>query len=167
MESNAMVVVLALAGLVVGATLLGLLLRAKQTRVRPASADDAAERIRPADLAPPIGETPGATLAAPEFGERLTLVQFSTETCARCPASARSLAGAADAIDGVRHVEIDVTHRDDLIRRFSVLRTPTVLVLDAQHRLRARVSGPVSAQRARELVEAHASAGRPTERNLA
>lgn len=167
MGSNAMVVVLALAGLVVGATLLGLLLRAKQTRVRSTASDDAADRIRPVDLAAPTGETPGATPAAPEFGERLTLVQFSTETCARCPASARSLSGAADAFDGVRHVEIDVTHRDDLIRRFSVLRTPTVLVLDAQHRLRARVSGPVSAQHARDLVEAHVGADRTIEGSLA
>lgn len=167
MGSNAIVVILALAGLVVGATLLGLLLRAKQTRVRSSASDEGAERIRPSDLAVPIGETPGVTLAAPEFGERLTLVQFSTETCARCPASARSLSGAADAIDGVRHVEIDVTHRDDLIRRFSVLRTPTVLVLDAQHRLRARVSGPVSAQHARELVEMHVGVDRTIEGSLA
>lgn len=163
MESNVFVVILALAGLVVTATLLGLLLRAKQTRVRSSDSATAAERIRPIDFADPR-ET---HLDAPEFGERLTLVQFSTETCARCPASARSLSGAADAVDGVRHVEIDVTHRDDLIRRFSVLRTPTVLVLDAQHHLRTRVSGPISAQHARELVEAHASAGRATERNLA
>ena len=159
MELNAFGVILALVGLVVVASLLGLLLRATQTRVRSSEMGDAAERIRPIDLA--------ESSEVPEFGERLTLVQFSTETCARCPASARSLSGAADAVDGVRHVEIDVTHRDDLIRRFSLLRTPTVLVLDAQHHLRARVSGPVSAQQARELVEAHASAGRVTEGSFA
>lgn len=71
------------------------------------------------------------------------------------PASARNLAQAAAAIAGVRHTEIDVSHRDDLIRRFSILRTPTVLVLDAQHRIRARLTGPVGVQHARDLVAQH------------
>lgn len=144
METNVMWWLLA--GLVALALVLGAVVRATQTRVRTAA--DATDAISPEVFAAP-------GLGAPEFGERLTLVQFSTTTCARCPSTARSLRRASDAHAGVRHVEVDVTTRDDLIARFAIRRTPTVLILDADGRLRARASGPVTTEHANELVEAH------------
>lgn len=75
------------------------------------------------------------------LGERATLVQFSTAFCQPCRATRRVLAGVADDVAGVAHVEIDAESRLDLVRRLNVKRTPTVLVLDAAGRVVRRASG--------------------------
>lgn len=74
-------------------------------------------------------------------GTRATLLQFSTEICARCPQVRRMLSRLASALDGVEHVEIDLTHRPDLAARYRVLQTPTTLVLDREGRVRSRFNG--------------------------
>ncbi len=51
------------------------------------------------------------------------------------------LAGVAQDVAGVAHVEIDAESRLDLVRRLNVKRTPTVLVLDAAGRVVRRASG--------------------------
>jgi thiol-disulfide isomerase/thioredoxin len=79
--------------------------------------------------------------AATAFGEAATLLQFSTETCARCPAARRMLERIAADRPGVRHVEVDLTRRVDLASRFGVLATPTTFVLDRQGRVRTRIVG--------------------------
>lgn len=94
-----------------------------------------------------------AALRAP-LGERATLVQFSTEFCQPCKAARRVLAEAAYA-PGVEHVEVDAVERDDLVRRFGVRRTPTVLVLDPAGRVVRRASGvPAAADLDAALAEA-------------
>ena len=75
------------------------------------------------------------------LGERATLVQFSTAFCQPCRATRRVLAGVAQDVAGVAHVEIDAESRLDLVRRLNVRRTPTVLVLDAAGRVVRRASG--------------------------
>lgn len=75
------------------------------------------------------------------LGERATLVQFSTAFCQPCRATRRVLAGVAQDVAGVAHVEIDAESRLDLVRRLNVKRTPTVLVLDAAGRVVRRASG--------------------------
>lgn len=89
-------------------------------------------RITAAELAP---DDSGS------FGDRATLLQFSTEMCARCPAT-RVLLGrlAADAV-GVRHVDVDLTHRPELAARFNILQTPTTFVLDSHGVVTARFGG--------------------------
>ncbi|MFE9671680.1 thioredoxin family protein [Microbispora bryophytorum] len=81
-----------------------------------------------------------ADLAA-DLGERATLVQFSTAFCQPCRATRRILGEVAAMVPGVRHVEIDAESRLDLVRRFGVLRTPTVLVLDGAGNVVKRASG--------------------------
>ncbi len=76
-----------------------------------------------------------------ELGERATLVQFSTAFCQPCRATRRVLSEVSGMVPGVRHVEIDAESRLDLVRRFDVMRTPTVLVLDHQGRVVKRASG--------------------------
>ncbi|MER7491604.1 thioredoxin family protein [Streptomyces pharetrae] len=76
-----------------------------------------------------------------ELGERATLVQFSSAFCAPCRATRRVLGEVAAMVPGVRHVEIDAEARLDLVRRLGVLRTPTVLVLDAGGRVVRRAAG--------------------------
>ncbi|WP_344047611.1 thioredoxin family protein, partial [Microbacterium terricola] len=70
-------------------------------------------------------------LGADGLGETATLLQFSTELCARCPGVHRTLAAIADGRDGVRHLDVDLTHRPDIAKHFHVLQTPTTLILDS------------------------------------
>ena len=118
-------------GLLVLATAIGLAWRSRTGRLRETSVpatgsetDAAALDLRPTAL-----------------GSAATLVQFSTEYCSRCPSTARQLSGVAAGYTGVRHVEVDLTHRADLADRFHVLQTPTTLILDARGRATARIGG--------------------------
>ncbi|GAB3822530.1 thioredoxin family protein [Kribbella italica] len=76
-----------------------------------------------------------------ELGERATLLQFSSAFCAPCRATRRVLAEVEGMVDGVRHVEIDAESNLELVRRLNILRTPTVLVLDATGGTVTRASG--------------------------
>jgi thiol-disulfide isomerase/thioredoxin len=76
-----------------------------------------------------------------ELGERATLLQFSSAFCAPCRATRRVLAEVEGMVDGVRHVEIDAESNLELVRRLNILRTPTVLVLDAAGDTVTRASG--------------------------
>lgn len=114
-----------LAGVVVLATVLGMLQRSRAGRLRSASGAVTALQI-------------GTTEA---LGKRATLVQFSTPTCARCPGTARLLRGIADELDGVTHIEVDLTRHPEVADRFNVLQTPTTLLIDGRHRVRARIGG--------------------------
>jgi thiol-disulfide isomerase/thioredoxin len=119
--------VIALAAVLVLATVLGLALRRRAGRFRPGPAG--------------TPETAGKTTAAGadalteadlggRLGERATLVQFSTAFCAPCRPTRQILAQVAAMVDGVTHVEIDAAARLDLVRRLRINSTPTILVLD-------------------------------------
>ncbi|MER5461585.1 thioredoxin family protein [Streptomyces sp. NPDC002668] len=83
----------------------------------------------------------GAAELGVELGRRATLVQFSSAFCRPCRATRRTLAEVSDMIDGVSHVEIDAEERLALVRDLNILKTPTVLVLDASGRIVTRASG--------------------------
>ncbi|MFT4234301.1 MAG: thioredoxin family protein [Microbacterium sp.] len=118
----------ALVLLVALATVIGVLLKKRDGRSKAVTTHGA---ILPEDLA----------LPADAFGDRATLVQFSTVMCAKCPATRRLLVEEASRREGVVHVDVDLTHRADLATRFSVLQTPTTLVLDARGVPTARIAG--------------------------
>lgn len=122
-----MLPLLAAVALVALATAIGLAWRLADGRARRGSGA--------AITAGDVGAAPAA------FGEAATLLQFSTETCARCPAARRVLQGIAAGRPGVRHVEVDLTHRVDIASRFGVLATPTTFVLDRDGRVRTRIVG--------------------------
>uniref|UniRef100_A0AAU1IB62 Thioredoxin family protein n=1 Tax=Streptomyces sp. NBC_00180 TaxID=2903632 RepID=A0AAU1IB62_9ACTN len=105
----------------------GVLQRRRSGRVRVRGRDDG-KRLGAAEL--------GAAL-----GERATLVQFSSAFCAPCRATRRVLDEVADMVPGVTHVEIDAEDHLDLVRRFDILKTPTVLVLDADGNVVRRATG--------------------------
>lgn len=115
-----------LLALVAIATAAGLVWRATTGRARAARR---AQTIRAEEV------------GAAAFGERATLLQFTTEFCALCPATARVLDATARSEPGVAHVEVDLTARPDLAHRFAVLQTPTTLVLDGAGSIRARIGG--------------------------
>ncbi|GAA3536408.1 hypothetical protein AFL01nite_08870 [Aeromicrobium flavum] len=89
---------------------------------------DDSERLEPGDIGAPLGE-------------RATLVQFSSAFCAPCRATRQVLGQVVSLVPGVAAVEIDAEAELELVRRMNVLRTPTVLVLDAQGRVVGRASG--------------------------
>ncbi|MFF3244175.1 TlpA family protein disulfide reductase [Streptomyces sp. NPDC002870] len=76
-----------------------------------------------------------------DLGQRATLVQFSSAFCQPCRATRRTLAEIAEMADGVTHVEIDAEERLALVRELGILKTPTVLVLDAGGNIVTRASG--------------------------
>jgi thiol-disulfide isomerase/thioredoxin len=89
----------------------------------------------------------GADLGA-ELGTSATYLQLSSPACAPCRSVARVLSELATDSADLRHVEIDATERLDLAKRLSVLRTPTVLVLDPAGRVVNRFSGPATREQA-------------------
>lgn len=115
-----------LLGLVALTTALGWLWRSRTGRGRAVTSS---VQVTPADV------------GAASFGERATLLQFSTEFCTWCPATRVLLSGIAERSRGVRHLDVDLTHRADLADRFHIMQTPTTLVLDASGIVRTRIGG--------------------------
>ena len=126
---SALTAVLVVVGLIAVSTVAGLIWKSRTGRVAQTAAANA-EIVTPADV--------GATTP---FGEKATLLQFSTEFCAYCPATRRVLGTIADRTDGVEHVDIDLTHSPELAQRFRVLQTPTTLLLDGHGAVRGRIGG--------------------------
>ncbi|WP_405764676.1 thioredoxin family protein [Streptomyces sp. NBC_01538] len=109
------------------ASAFGVLQRRRSGRVRVRGRDD--------------GKRLGAAELGQGLGERATLVQFSSAFCAPCRATRRVLGEVAGIVPGVTHVEIDAEEHLDLVRRLDILKTPTVLVLDADGRIVRRATG--------------------------
>ncbi|KUJ47553.1 Thioredoxin [Streptomyces sp. MBT84] len=105
----------------------GVLHRRRSGRVRVRGRDD--------------GKRLGAAELGDGLGERATLVQFSSAFCAPCRATRRTLTEVAAMVPGVTHVEIDAEQRLELVRALDILKTPTVLVLDADGRIVRRATG--------------------------
>src|SRR5690606_39233249 len=114
---------LALVVLVAAVILAGVIWRVRDGRRR----DGSSAAVDLSDL----GVAPG----------RVSLVQFSTETCTRCPQVRRMLQGVAAEHGGVDHVDVDLTHRPDLARRHRVLSTPTTFLIGPDDSLIARCNG--------------------------
>jgi thiol-disulfide isomerase/thioredoxin len=95
-------------------------------------------------------------LTARELGASLggtaTFVQLSSEVCAACRGTAAVLGDLARQRGGLAHVELAAEDRMDLVRRFGVLRTPTVLVLDAAGTVRGRLSGATTRAQALDAL---------------
>ncbi|MCM3500501.1 thioredoxin family protein [Microbacterium sp. P26] len=128
------VALLLLVALVAVTTVIGLVVRHRQGRAR---AVDSVEIVDP------------QRLGVDALGGEATLLQFSTEMCSRCPGVHRMLSAVARTRDGVRHLDVDLTHRPDIAQHFRVLQTPTTLVLDRRGIVRTRFGGVP----ARDVVE--------------
>jgi len=122
-------------------TLVGLLWRRLNGRVRlvPSAAP-----AGPADGTSPAG--PGtaevlARLGVDPAAAPVTLVQFSSAFCQPCRATRRVLDHVVGQLPAVRHVEVDAESHLDEVRALSILRTPTVLVVDRAGQVVNRASG--------------------------
>lgn len=114
-------------------TALGLVLQRSQGRAR--SRTDAA-----------IGAIELDDLGRAEWGSVGTVVQFSTEFCARCPGVQRTLTDLTAARTGVDFVHVDVTHRPELASKYRLLQTPVVFLVDRNGTTRTRLGGALARQ---------------------
>ncbi len=119
-----MVGALVLIGTLVLATVAGLVLKARNGRVRESVVSGLPEDIRA--MVRPAG---------------VTLVQLSTTFCAPCRHTRVLLSDLAERTEGLHHAELDLTDRPDLARELSVLRTPTTLAVDGRGTEILRVGG--------------------------
>ena len=120
-------------GLVVFVVAAGLIWKARTGRAKTV---EGGEVINLAEL--------GATkngVPVTKFGKRVTFLQFSSEFCTSCKQTARAFADLEAHTPDVLHIEIDITNRVDLARKFNILQTPTTLVLDPQGRVTSRIGG--------------------------
>ncbi|MEV4512941.1 thioredoxin family protein [Dactylosporangium sp. NPDC049525] len=113
------IVVVALLAL---ATVVGLVYRARYGRLRAAGGD------LPAGLLTPARDT-------------VTLLHFSSATCAPCRQVRAVCADLAGGLDGVRHVELDAEEHLDAVRDLGIWRLPTLLVVDRRGNIARRTVG--------------------------
>jgi thiol-disulfide isomerase/thioredoxin len=114
--------------------------------VPPSPAADTTERLTAEQIGAPLGE-------------RATLVQFSSAFCSPCRATRVLLTDVAASAPGVVTVDIDAESHLQLVRDLSVMRTPTVLVLDADGAVTTRASGLPRREQVLAALE-RATAGR-------
>lgn len=117
------------AGLLVVTVVVGLLLRRRSGRVSEVFVEEPAD---PADF------------GLPRFGSAGSIVQFSTEYCARCPGVRRQIAELLRDQGALDFVHVDVTNTPEISKKYRLLQTPTVLFIDSEGRPRTRLSGPLS-----------------------
>lgn len=118
-----------LVGVLAIATVVGLVLRARDGRIRTAAA-----------TAAPAGGWALACLV-PTDDERVLLLQLSSPICTPCRRTAEVLDGWTAGRPDIAHREIDVAERPDVARTLGVLRTPTVVAFDRAGTELLRVSG--------------------------
>ncbi len=82
-----------------------------------------------------------AALGPGALGRRATLVHFSSAFCQPCRATRRVLREVSAMVPGVRHAEVDAEQHLALVRESGIVRTPAVLVLDADGREVSRAYG--------------------------
>lgn len=124
-------------GIVVVAVALGLLLRVTSSRRRSIKVSD----LQPGDV------------GLDAFSDVATIVQFSTEYCAKCPAVRRALSALTDGDDALAYTDVDLTNRPELAAKFRVLQTPTVLVVDSQGAVVSRFAGAIDTTAVRSDID--------------
>ncbi len=136
------------------AVALGSLWRARNGRFSPV----APAVLAAAGVDPAHDETATARLSATDIGavlgSRATFVQLSSEVCTPCRRTHAVLAAIVAERHDVSHVDLDVASHLDLVRRFDVMRTPTILLLDGRGAVVGRMSGATDRRQALDALDA-------------
>jgi thiol-disulfide isomerase/thioredoxin len=135
-----------LVAVLVAGTAAGLVLRARNGRVREAK---------------PVRELPGPVADVLDPASAVTLVQISTTFCAPCRHAKAVLAPLAERTDGLHHVELDVTNQPEVAQSLSVLRTPTTIALTPDGRELLRVGGVPKGADLLDALRPHLTAHTP------
>jgi thiol-disulfide isomerase/thioredoxin len=85
------------------------------------------------------------------FGERLTLLQFSSAFCTPCRATRVLLSDITKGLSDVKHVDIDAESHLELVRKLDIRSTPTTLILNAQG---VEIGRAVGAPKREQVVDA-------------
>lgn len=109
------------------ASLVGLVLRARDGRVRGARQTSGAAKL------------PAAVADA--LGAEVTLVQLSSPVCTPCRQAQQQLSALAASTDGLAHVELNVAEEVSVARELGVMRTPTTIAYSADGAELFRVGG--------------------------
>lgn len=137
-----------IAALLLAATALGLIWRARTGRAKLVKAGEII------DLAELGAIKDGKPVTA--FGNKATFLQFSSEMCSTCRQTAKQFSELEKLHPDLLHIEVDVTNRLDLANKFNILQTPTTLVLDSKGRVTSRIGGAAKPQTiAEELGSFH------------
>jgi thiol-disulfide isomerase/thioredoxin len=136
------------------AVAVGALWRSRNGRFSPVAADVLAA----AGVDPAHDETATARLSSADLGaalgSRATFLQLSSEVCTPCRRTHAVLAAIATERHDVSHVDLDVASHLDLVRRFDVMRTPTILLLDGSGAVVGRMSGATDRRQALDALDA-------------
>ncbi len=76
-----------------------------------------------------------------EYGDRATIVQFSTSFCSSCRAAKALISDVVKDQTDISYLEVDAESNLDLVRRVDIRSTPTTLFLDKQGFEIARATG--------------------------
>lgn len=132
-----------LLGALVAGLAVGLVLRLREGRIRPARPGEDVDR----------SHLPERVAAA--LGPVVTLVQISTTFCSPCRHAHARLAALAESNDGLHHVDLDVTHEPEIAHQLGVLRTPTTIAYDASGAELLRVGGVPDADALLDSLRPH------------
>ena len=124
---------LALGGLVLLAFTLGILLIAISGKARRIKNGEQVElfEIRATKNGKPVTK----------FGEKTTLLQFSSDFCSSCKQTSTLLGEIEKSREGLLHIDLDITDRLDLAKTFGILKTPTILILNSRGVVISRIVG--------------------------
>ena len=89
-----------------------------------------------------------------KYGERATVVIFSTTFCSECRAAKALISDVTSTLSDISYVEIDAESNLELVRRIDIRSTPTTIFLDKAGFEIARATG---APKRDQLIKAIAS----------
>ena len=141
-----------LIGVLVAASVGGLVLRLRSGRVRPSRRAGSPSGESTAELGAEAGSAWSHLGVGPVSAQdRVLLLQLSSPVCTPCRQTASVLFDLVGRTTGLRHIEVDVSDRPDLASTLRVMRTPTVIAFDSSGRELLRVHG---VPRVPELLDA-------------
>jgi hypothetical protein len=100
--------------------------------------------------APSLPRLPAGLLPA---SSSVTLLQFSSATCAPCRQVRAVCADVAGGLPGVQHVELDADTHLDAVRDLRIWRLPTLLVVDREGQIARRAVGVPGRAELRAVVD--------------
>ena len=80
-----------------------------------------------------------------KWARRRTFVQFSSEYCTACRQTARVLGDLTRHDPDALHLEVDITNRLHLARKYRILQTPTTLIVGPRGQVLGRIVGQARA----------------------
>jgi thiol-disulfide isomerase/thioredoxin len=122
--------------------LIGLVLLASFVGLCVISISGRARRINKGETVQPskIGATKNGQPVT-KLGEKVTLLQFSSDFCSSCKQTSALLAKIEKSQKGLLHIDLDITDRLDLAKTYSILQTPTILILNSRGEVVSRIAG--------------------------